>query len=433
MTGLLATALWAALACSAGAAFPGRRSPGEALGLGAAALALVAFWSSLAGIPLGAPLLAVLGTLALALGATSLAGSLRRAWQRPSWTEVACLAWLAATLAVVFGQALHEPLLSWDARTHWTYLARLLFEEGTVRAPLLYQPTSTLAHRDYPLLLPLSEWAVFVLQGNADDHGARLVTSTFHLGFLGSLWALLARVAPRPLPAVGTALVGSTPFLLLLRDGGASSGYADGLVALQVAVYLGLVLDWSEQKGPGPLLLASLAACGVMFTKREGLPLAILCLLVPLALRPRRWREVLAHAALLALLALPWLVHWQGLPASFGLKAAADPVAAWKGLDRLPWLLVHYTQDLLWSPALWGLLWWVVAGLALSGPRHRRPEAVLLALVLAYLALHVTIYLVFQAPPWNANPTTRVRTLFHVVPALTLYAGLRAARWSEEP
>lgn len=433
MTSLLATAAWALLAATAGAAFPGRRSLGENLALGAAALALLAFWASLAGVPLGGPFVGLLGVAALGLGALPLARSLSGATRRrPAALEAVCLLWLLAALAMVLGQALQGPLLSWDARTHWTYLARLLYEEATVSPPLLYEPAATLGHKDYPLLLPLSEWAVFVLQRSGDDHAARLVTTAFYGAFLASLWTLLARVAPRPLPALGTALVGTTPFLVLLRDGGASSGYADVPLALMVALYLGLALDWQREGRLGPLLLASLAGFGILFTKREGLPLVLLCMLVPLAMEPRRWREVLAHSGLLLVLALPWLAHWQTLPAAYGVQAAADPAAMWTGLDRLGWLVGAYARDLFASPALWGLLWWVVAVLALAGGRHRRLEGGLLAVVALYLALNVAIYLGSPRPPQAANPTTRVRTLFHVVPLVALYGVLRAGRLREE-
>ena len=439
IAGLLATATWAFLALAAGSALPGRRSPGENLALGAAALSLVAFWASLAGVPLAPPLLGLLA--ALAVGAAMARGPWKRQAgstgvpvpARPSPLEGVALVALAAALAVVAAQALHEPLLSWDARTHWTYLARVLYFEGSVSAPILYQPSATVLHHDYPLLVPLSEWAVFVLQGSADDHAARLVSVVFYAAFLGALGAVLARATPRPLPLVGTALVGTTPFLILLRDGGASSGYADLPVALMVTAYLGLVLDWARGREAGPLLVASLAGCGVLFTKREGLPLAALLLLVPLAACPRRWREVLAHAALLAALSLPWLAHWQALPADFGVGAVADPAAARAGLDRLPGLLGTYAFQLFGSPALWGLLGWVVAGLALTGGRHRRLEAGLLAVVLLYLALHLVVYVTSPRPPSGGNPTTRVRILFHVAPAAALYAALRASRLLAEP
>lgn len=420
-----AVLLWA-LGCAAGGAAvlerwgPRRPSLGEQFAVGAVLLATLAFWASLAGLPLGLPLLVVLLGGMLGAGARPLLRRPRRI--RPQPVEKACLAFTAMAFAVVAGQALWEPLLSWDARTHWTYLARVLYFDGEVFAPPIRDAASTLMRHDYPLLLPLSEWAVFALQGSADDHAARLVAAVFYGALLLALGGLLGRAVPRPLPAVGVALGASVPMLLLLRDGGASSGYADVPLALMVAVYLGFALD------PRARVPAALAAFGILFTKREGLPLAMLCLAVPFALRPSRWREALGLAAAVALLALPWLVHQQGLPAAFGIRAATDPVAAASGLHRLPWILQGYAADLFLAPGLWGLLPWVVLALALARPRHDRLERVLLGLALAYLALHVAVYVVSPRAPWDANPTTRVRTLFHVAPALLLYGALRAGR-----
>ncbi|HVT18620.1 MAG TPA: hypothetical protein VHQ90_20875 [Thermoanaerobaculia bacterium] len=236
------------------------------------------------------------------------------------------LAWTAVAVACVgpLASALSAPLADWDGRMTWSAQAAYLRAEGTVDAEALRDARWYVVHPRYPPLLPLAQAAI------QEAFGAGADEQLFRGAYVGFLAALLlvvydgARRAAGAAAATATALAAALLPFLSYGPGGATSAYSD----LPLAAFYGgaLVLLLAGRPRAADGLAGGFLLAGAVLSKNEGLPLALLALLLgALRLRaggrrrrrdrssPRlRW---LGAALLPAVLALALLASWSaGIP-----------------------------------------------------------------------------------------------------------------------
>ena len=175
--------------------------------------------------------------------------------EKPNPIIAVVAAWLLVVTAVV-------PLDDYDGRAFWLLKARAIAHERQVDGPFFQQKESPSPRNQYPLLLP-ADAAVLMLAGrDLDDRQVRWLYACFAIAF-----ALEVR---RKLGAWIGAVLLCLPEIFRAAQT-ASSDVALG--AFAAAAFFAIV------EAESPLQLGLWLSCAVL-TKSEGLPLAVLLLIV---------------------------------------------------------------------------------------------------------------------------------------------------------
>lgn len=313
------------------------------------------------------------------------------------------------------------PVVSVDGRTLWGLHARLIQDAGRYPPPELSDPGFPIPHRQYPPLLPLFDAAA--LSVLPVDPALRLVPWLFYLAIVAVLFMELPRRDPERgvLLALAYALL---PTLVLSEEGGADAGVADTVLAAWVTG-AALLLD------AGRPALAGVFAAAAALTKNEGLalgPLLVASSFLRCGDERRRLGLALRAGIVFAMGVLPWLWLRAAIPPGFDERYASrltlEHVSA--GLDRAPEVVLQVARVAFLHPQRSGLFWWLVTFLWATS--SRRTAAFLdgrLAIVPAYVAILLVLYLVSPWPGVTQVQLSFDRLLLHVAPLALL--GLTAA------
>ncbi len=321
---------------------------------------------------------------------------------------VLCCGICVVQITVALWVATNSLLRHDDAWTVWAWKARM-FALGDL-PPDYFTSHNWTAHPDYPLNLSLVESVFFRLPDPAGLTLASVVATVYLVALLLLFYAGLARLHGRAIAALAVGALALVPALPHF----AGYGYADVPLAMYDGAAALYLLLWWRQRCPTDLVLMGLLAGGAIWTKKEGLPIALILLgaaavsclcrdgAQPFGRRPRPWlASVLATVAL----PLPWLVFtrivrpqgsdfWPITLATFVDHA-----------DRLPTILGYFLQEAA-SLDDWSLLWIVapvVVALALALRRLRLPTLVLLLMFLIQLGVYLVSYVFSYWTPYTLH------------------------------
>ncbi len=371
--------------------------------LGMALYTSVYFLLYLFGLPLG---LASAPALAIALVGTAMGARMARAARRsgdaldvPEGTTnhesplviAGGVGLILLQVGVTLWVAMASLLRYDDAWTVWATKARLFLYSGPPPGYWHHQPYQS--HPNYPLNLPLAEALCFRVPGPLGLSLAALVAPACLVALLLLFYAGLTRLYGRTIAVAGTAVLVSMPSLPQF----AGYGYADVPVAMYgggAALYL---LLWRRARRRVDLLLMGLLAGGAIWTKKEGLPIALvvwLGLAVTEAARRAPFRARLAPVlwatgAMLAL-PLPWLIFSliaRPVGSDFRPLTIAVFVA---NANRLPHIVARFAGETL-DVSRWSAFWITLTALLVAAARRLSPRG---RLLLAMLATQLAIYLV---------------------------------------
>ena len=282
--------------------------------VGLAATGILAAHLALIEAPLGLVELVVLAALVLFFGLRRVGA--RASVARPSeplWSRVAGGAALVVCLALL----LHawntyelRPLLEWDGWAIWGTRARALYEFGGATGPVF--TTDVYLPLQHPLLLPAIEAIDLRAMGIYDPTTLNAQLGLLALGFLLAFVGLLRDRVPTYLYGVcALAVLAAEPVLKQL-----STNLADVPLAFFVALGLLGTGRWLATGERWPLVAGTLFLGAATLTKSEGLFFAFAAYLALVPFAWRRWRELAASAAAVALIVLPWraFVAYHDLP-----------------------------------------------------------------------------------------------------------------------
>jgi hypothetical protein len=210
------------------------------------------------------------------------------------------------------------PVTEWDAWAIWTPRAVLLTDFQHLPVDFFTGPAFQLPHQNYPLLVPLLESIWFRSAGTVDTQAMHVELWLLLVGFVWSVGYLMHRRGARVLlwgPLLLAASLAYGVYTQLL------SGYADVPMSLFAGLGLLLVGLWVAQGQRAHLALGVLLLAAAANTKNEGLPIAIIALLVAGLVvgrsRPGTARDLALALVALVVIVLPWHV-WtsvHGVPA----------------------------------------------------------------------------------------------------------------------
>jgi hypothetical protein len=330
----------------------------------------------------------------------------------------------AVQVALAALAAVRSPLASFDAWSVWTFKARM-FALGGPRPGYFRDPITLHTHPDYPLNLPLAEAALFRVPGALGVTLAGLVGPVCLAALLLLFYAGLARLHGRPVAALATGALSCVPVLSLQ----ASGGDADVPLAMYAGASALYLLLWWRRGRPADAVLMALLAGGATWTKKEGLPVALLLLLAYAAgevLRRDTWPRTRAWTMLAVILGavalpLPWLLFTHVVHPLGRDFLPLTPAVFVAHAGRLPHIATFFVLQML-AFKNWSLLWVALAGALLLVARRLTPSGRgLLLLLLGQLGIYVAAFVFSDWQPYTAHVQTSLdRLLVQTVPLVLL-------------
>ncbi len=236
---------------------------------------------------------------------------------------VAAVAWAAFLV-----QAVAEPMWSTDYLAIWGLKGKTIATMGYVPARLFDDPALFWAHREYPLLVPLSLATLATVTGGWDDQALGLFFPLCELATLLALFGFLTRRVSRVSAAAACALAALCfPLYRAVNAGTAEAPFAFAVVLVSCAFLDALHLDTSAARAR--LFAAALFCVSI---KQEG---TLFVGLLALALVFRRRRRDAAF------LVAPAFLHWGALYLLRGPQTRRDfdltlfEPGRWKELPQL--------------------------------------------------------------------------------------------------
>ena len=224
----------------------------------------------------------------------------------------------AAALGVFLVAALSEPMWSTDFLAIWGLKGKIAFTTGALPERMFHDPALAWAHREYPLLVPLSLAALAFFGGAWNDQALALLFPACELATLCALSGFLARRVSTVSGAAAAALASLCFFLYrAVNAGTAEVPFALGAVLAACAA-----LDFLQGDSRPARLRLAVAALYCASLKQEG-SLFVLLLAGMLALRSRGLPARARRAGVL-LLSLPPAVHWGLLYVLRGAQTRRD-------------------------------------------------------------------------------------------------------------
>jgi hypothetical protein len=430
-----------------------------AVTLGVAAVPMILFWLSISGIGVRSGTIWILGGIALGVITWDKLRHRQRqvllGWEKPTGAEGIVLL-IGGVLLIWSGSemvsaALIDGVSIWDAFSIWMLKAKVLAGTDLRPMPEYFQTLSlSYSHLDYPLSVPMLAAGAMVFTGGETDGLMKLPQLLVVTGLVATLVSLLMRFVSLSVAVLLTAIAISS--FAVIRFGG--SGTADLTMIMMSAALLARLLAWYESGRISDAILAGIFASGAVFTKNEGLAVAVIYVGVFVfatvlhAIRARTsearaigsWTDTGAFATrrvgvirlvtLAGLTSLPWLLWSASIPRThedYGGRIRVANVVS--NIDRVPEIARAFHSSMTdWTG--WGGVWFILVASAIIGARafrHRgtspNPAAVLWVVLLCHW---LTVVLVLLISPWEVRDVAGValdRVLSHSSPCAVALIG----------
>ncbi|MDP9360968.1 MAG: hypothetical protein M3P29_05895, partial [Acidobacteriota bacterium] len=323
--------------------------------------------------------------------------------------------------------------------------AKGIAHERAIDGPFFRGATRPRNH--YPILIPLDSAVILGLAHDLDDRQLRWL----YVGLLAALALLVReRIAHLVSPAAGVwcaVLLVWIPQFAVETEGGALSAYNDiAIAAFAAGAFFELVEEVSRSRGLGvsrrsatsqprdlatarPRDLATarfgLWLSFLVLTKSEGLPFALVFLLIGAFVFRKR---IITPAIVTAVAAMALLIWRARIPAGDEEDIVRMLPTIPEKLHHLRAALAAFPRHMLVFPS-WGLFWIAVVIAAVIAVRvDRRPALLAIAVIASMLAVYCVVYVATQWVLSDLIAVTANRLLMHLVaPGLFLLA--LAAQW----
>lgn len=365
---------------------------------GAGLTGLVLFVTMVWHVPM-AITLAVLGLFAVL--------TLRRRFAPEPWTKDDIPLLIASAFLLIASAVL--PLADYDGRAFWMLKAKAIAHEGAIDGPFFHGRTAGNPRNEYPLLVPLDAAAVFTVAGDLDDRHTRWLFASFAIAFA---FEIRRRCGTSIGSWIAAAFLCLPQILLDSANGGALSAYSDIALGAFVACAFFELMEDGE-----PWRFGFWIAC-VALTKNEGLPLAILLLVVGAFV----WRKRIVRALVIPAIAIAHLFVWRARiersdEENFARTLLDVPAQIERFADSLTRLLANIA-----NVYDWGLAMLMIAVAFFFARRGRMLAAAIIVPMLFLYAGAVAV------SPWEAGTMDALapRVLTHLLgPLLFLFTPAR--------
>ncbi len=417
-----------------------RRSWGEAFLFGAGLIGTILFLAGVVHVPLVPAFALVL--LASIGGAVWSYRNHKKSSHTPHPTPHSPIATIAMALPLLalFFIAVTTPLNDFDGRAFWVLKAKGIAHERAIDGPF-FQGATLDPRNHYPILIPIDGAVIFTLAHDLDDRQLRWL----YVGLLAALALLMReRIANLVSPAAGAwcaALLVWIPQFAVATEGGALSAYNDiAIAAFAAGAFFELmnavawsrsleVSQYSADSDPRDLETSQPRGREIRFglwlvflilTKSEGLPFALVFLVIGAFV----FRKRITTPAILAAVAAVALLVWRArIPAGDEENFARMLPTIPEKLDHLRAALAAFPRHMV-AFSSWGAFWIAVIIAAAFAIRvDRRAATVAIAVIASLLTVYCGVYVATEWVVTDLIAVTANRLLMHLAaPALFLLA-----------
>ncbi|HEY3171842.1 MAG TPA: hypothetical protein VGK86_04610 [Thermoanaerobaculia bacterium] len=322
----------------------------------------------------------------------------------------------AAACLLFLVQALAEPMWSTDFLAIWGLKGKTIATAGHVPRRLFDDPALYWAHREYPMLVPLSLATLASFAGGWDDQALALLFPVCELATLFALFGFFKRRVSSFAGAAACALTALCfPLYRAVNAGTAEVPFAFSLVLVSTAF-----LDSLSDRSPLVLTRLAMASLFCVSTKQEG---TIFVLLLAAALWIRRRWDGWALVA-------PPVVHWGLLYFLGGTQPRREFDFTFLQPFRWPELAHRFTVVLgriLGTESLAAWLSLLAIVLYLLVTRRGLADPLLAVFALQILGYVAAFSISSYGPVWAADAAFS-RVVATVFPAFTLVLGARVEK-----
>lgn len=351
---------------------------------------------------------------------------------------VLMIALIVFFLAMLYSNAASYPFTSYDGRAIWSYKAKILLHENTIFTDAFTDPYRVHYHRNYPPLVPFTEYSIYSIFNEVAERKVRFLFSTFFLFQVLYFHGILRRFGTGKIMAtVFPLLYCATPFRddWFEVDGGAlNSGAVDIPLSFLTMVAAISALLWWKERQRWQVVVAVLFSALALMTKQEGI-VAIAALLGANLLysifgtvdlrRALVFTFQLLACSILA--ALPWILVRSYLPnhydEDYGAQMSAQVLS--RIHTRIPIVTERLIREVMWLYK-WNGYWLAYVGLlffAISG-WFRRRDFWLDAVILLWASAYFFTYLVSPLNLIFHLDTSISRLMSHVLPLVLIRLAL---------
>jgi hypothetical protein len=350
----------------------------------------------------------------------------------PIWAALPIAAF-AYGLCFVVHDALLVPTVDWDAFATWQLKAKVLYYFPLVPRPAYFSNVGlSYSHLRYPILVPIISTGSMAMMSTDASGLAKSPALILYAGLAAALFAFVRNIRGIRIASIVTALFVSLPMLV---ESAGVGGAEMTLVALYGSSLICL-LRWLQRQRPGDLILAALFSAAMMWTKNEGIPLAIInglmiLLFTPRPLSGRNLALAAAFAAILACLYLPWVFYARTLPRTDeDYLSHLSTAAIITNLPNAPHILARFFFEMI-ALRHSAIFWVILAALQLINWKTLRDRRVLMIWAALLLQIGAVTLAYMVVTLWKRDDLIGVsvdRMVLHLSPAVAL---LIALQWPE--
>ncbi len=261
----------------------------------------------------------------------------------------------------VIAQTLPYPVHSHDAVANYALKAKIFFEAGGIPRDFFSWSHITVAHPDYPLLLPLAMTWVYVFTG-LNDVLVRLLMPLFYAGLLVVFFSRVTDLFSRRYALLMTFLLATVPQV----SDYATIIHADLLLTAFVTIGALYMMSYIRKGDNFHIMMASFMMGSSLWIKNEAMVFSAVFAFVLLmfllktdkSARKKVFRDILRAAALMFFIAVPWFI----VRASSGVVnvdldlGSLTPARVWENVKHIPTLLYLFQQE-VFGPKKWNIFW----------------------------------------------------------------------------
>ena len=247
----------------------------------------------------------IVAAVALAGRRRQIAAPARPASDRSARTLVVALVGVAGAAWLIFlVGAVSDSMWSTDYLAFWGYKGKIVFLTGEIPKRLFQDPALYFAHREYPILVPLSLAALASWLRDWNDQALAVFFPVCALATLLAISGFLSRRVSALAGAAAAALASLCFFLY--RP--ANAGTAEVPFALGLVLLVSAAVDFARRDGASSVARLAVASLFCSVLKQEG-TLFVFLVAGALLLQLRREDARAGRRAAAALL-LPASAHW---------------------------------------------------------------------------------------------------------------------------
>lgn len=367
--------------------------------------------------------------------------------------KISLIIYLVLLCLIILFICLFFPMYTYDSRATWAFKAKILFYRQTIFTDEFFDLYRFHPNVHYPLLVPLSESFFFNMLMKADDYLVKVIFTLFYICFIFWLYITQRKYfnTSRLHALVFTSVIVSTPFLFVIYGGSVPSAYADFVLTFFYTLNIILLFRYFQDHKIENLIMASLFALCVLFTKGEGALLFLISIIVFIIdafwgryFRKNTVRHLLLYVLLPLVILLPWFIISAQLPTSLN---DANPLAYMtisNMVNSLPYIgqVIRLTlKEIFTNLSSWSVIWlliFIAIGIKPKDIKYNnnynpRLEAYLLFIPFFHYLFILMPFYIFYIPrvgflEANFGGSTFERYWWQTIPLLLLFTSLKIQR-----